>query len=290
MFDWLFASQAERRLLGGARLRGATPWVIAIMSFSIVIVAAAGLALANTAGMVASSTEHRYSVQVPGGGADLGRLLQTVRSTPGVSGAEAVPEAAMRKTLERWLGPDAAASADLPVPALINFDVRPGAELAAIERRVKAAAPAATITAHRESLQPLLRSLRTLQWLALGLVLLLGGAAAAAVVLAARGALDTHSFTIEVMHGIGATDLQVTNLFQRKIAIDAFVGSIAGAAAAAVVLLVLAAGASFAGELTGGAGLAAGDLVALLLLPLALTALATWVARTAVLSALRRSL
>ena len=60
--------------------------------------------------------------------------------------------------------------------------------------------------------------------------------------LAARGALDTHRFTIEVMHGIGATDVQVTHLFQRKIAIDALVGSLAGAAAAAFVLLVLARG------------------------------------------------
>ena len=68
---------------------------------------------------------------------------------------------------------------------------------------------------------------------AFGLVLLLSAAAAAAVVLAARGALDTHRFTIEVMHGIGATDLQVTHLFQRKIAIDALIGSLAGALAAA---------------------------------------------------------
>ena len=68
--------------------------------------------------------------------------------------------------------------------------------------------------------------MRALQWLTFGLVLLLGGAAAAAVVLAARGALDTHRSTIEVMHGVGATDLQVTHLFQRKIAIDALVGSL----------------------------------------------------------------
>jgi cell division transport system permease protein len=121
-------------------------------------------------------------------------------------------------------------------------------------------------------------------------VLLLSGAAGAAVVLAARGALDTHRFTIEVMHGIGATDVQVTHLFQRKIAVDAFVGSIVGAAAAALVLLLLSAGASFAGELTGGATLGAFDLVMLALLPLALTVLATWVARTAVLAALRRAL
>jgi cell division transport system permease protein len=109
-------------------------------------------------------------------------------------------------------------------------------------------------------------------------------------VLAARGALDTHRFTIEVMHGIGATDVQVTHLFQRKIAIDAFVGSIAGAIAAAFVLLLLTTGASFAGELTGGATLGPGDLLILALLPLMLTALATWVARTAVLAALRQAL
>jgi len=142
----------------------------------------------------------------------------------------------------------------------------------------------------RDSVAPLLRSLTLLQVVAFGLVLLLSAAAAAAVVLAARGALDTHRFTIEVMHGIGATDLQVTHLFQRKIAIDAFIGSIAGGAAAAIVLLLLAGGAAFAGELTGGATLGAWDFLILALLPLALTALATWVARMAVLRALRDAL
>jgi cell division transport system permease protein len=136
----------------------------------------------------------------------------------------------------------------------------------------------------------LLQSLTLLQAVAFGRVLLLSAAAAAAVVLAARGALDTHRFTIEVMHGIGATDLQVTHLFQRKIAIDAFIGSVAGGLAAAAVLLLLAGGAAFAGELTGGATLGLGDLLILALLPFALTALATWVARAAVLRALREAL
>jgi cell division transport system permease protein len=206
-----------------------------------------------------------------------------------VTAADAVPESEMRHTLERWLGP-AAQSSDLPVPALVNFNVSAGADLGAIQRRVQSIAPGATITAHREAVGPLLHSLRLLQWIAFGLVVLLSAAASAAVVLAARGALDTHRFTIEVMHGIGATDVQVTRLFQRKIAIDAFVGSIAGAIAAALVLVVLTAGASFAGELTGGATLSAPDLLILALLPLALTALATWVARTAVLAALRKAL
>jgi cell division transport system permease protein len=206
-----------------------------------------------------------------------------------VTSAQAVPEAEMRRTLERWLGP-AAQNSELPVPALVNFDVRPGVDLVAIQKRVQSAAPAATVTAHREAVGPLLKSLLLLQWLAFGLVLLLSAAASAAVVLAARGALDTHRFTIEVMHGIGATDVQVTNLFQRKIAIDAFAGSMAGAAAAAIVLLMLSAGASFAGELSGGATLSGWNLPVLAVLPISLTAIATWVARAAVLATLRKAL
>jgi cell division transport system permease protein len=289
MLDWLFVSVAERRFLGASSRRAPTPWVIAIMTFTIMLIAATGLALANTASVLSSAIESRYALEVPGGGADLDGLLAIMRSSPGVTSADPVPESDMRKTLERWLGP-AAQSRELPVPALINFDLRQGANLSTLEQRVKSIAPGARIVAHRDSVAPLMRSLILLQAVALGLVLLLSAAAAAAVVLAARGALDTHRFTIEVMHGIGASDLQVTHLFQRKIAIDAFIGSIAGGLAAAVVLLLLAGGAAFAGELTGGATLNLLDLLILAFLPFALTALATWVARAAVLRALREAL
>ena len=289
MFDWLFVSPAERRLLGASSRRAPTPWVIAIMSFSIMLIAATGLALSNTAHVLSGAIAARYALEVPGAGADLDKLLQAVRTSPGVSSAEAVPEGDMRKTLERWLGP-AANSAELPVPALINFDLAPSGNPSAVQQRVLAIAPAARIVSHRDSVAPLLNSLTLLQAVAFGLVLLLSAAAAAAVVLAARGALDTHRFTIDVMHGIGATDIQVTNLFQRKIAIDAFIGSVAGGIAAALVLLLLAGGAAFAGELTGGATLGLKDLLILALLPFALTGLATWVARSAVLRALSEAL
>lgn len=289
MLGWLFASSADRRLLGTDRFRGPTPWVIAIMSFSIMVIAATGLALANTAGALGQAIDSRYAVEVPNGGENLAALTQALKSSPGVTAVEVVPEREMRQTLERWLGP-AAQSADLPVPALLNFDTAAGAKLATIQQRVQAIAPAAQISAHRDRVAPLLRSMRSVQWLTFGLVLLLSAAAAAAVVLAARGALDTHRFTIEVMHGVGATDLQVTHLFQRKIALDALVGSLAGAAAGALVLLLLAGGASFAGELIGGASLSPVDFLILLLLPFVLTGVATWVARMAVLAALRETL
>ena len=54
------------------------------------------------------------------------------------------------------------------------------------------------------------------------------GATAATVVLAARAALDTHRGTIEVLHLMGATDVQVARLFQRRIALDALFGGLVG--------------------------------------------------------------
>lgn len=286
ILDWLFASPPERRLLPGGRLRGPTPFVIAIMTFVILIVTAAGLALANAAAVVRSGIENRYAVQLPAGAA-LAPALASARAIPGVRAVEAVPEAEMRRTLEQWLGP-AGGARDLPVPALLTLDLAPGADPAPIVRRIERAVPGARVLAHGQALGPLLRSLAALKWLTLGLVALMTIATFAAVVLAARGALDTHRATIEIMHGIGATDLQVTRLFQRKIALDALTGSLAGGAAAALVLLLLGGGAAVA-ELAGRPPLGARDLLVLALAPLVLAALATWVARTAVLAALRRS-
>ena len=288
MLDWLFASPAERRLLPGGKFRGATPFVIAIMTFAMMTVAAAGLALSNAAGLVAQGIENRYAVQVPAGSNLLPRALAAAHAAPGVLKAEPVPEAEMRKTLERWLGP-AGVDDQLPVPALITLDVAEDANLAAIAARVEAAAPGARFIAHREKLEPVLRAIRVLKWLALALVALMAAATSAAVVLAARGALDTHRSTIEVMHGVGATDLQVTHLFQRKIALDSLAGGLVGAVAAALVLLLLAGGgAAFAGDLMGTTPLGTRDLVLLALLPLAMVVIATWVARIAVLATLRR--
>jgi cell division transport system permease protein len=291
ILDRIWATGPEARLLPAEKLHGPTVSLMAIMTFAMIIIAAAGLALANAAGLIASGAQNRYVVEVPAASvADLPQVLATVRSAPGVSEATPVPEDEMRRTLERWLG-SAASSPDLPVPALVTLQLAPGANLSAIEGKVRRVAPSSRLFAEAGELKPLLSSARALQWLALSLVVLIAAATAAAVVLAARGALDTHRSTIEIMHRIGATDAQLARLFQAKIAVDSAAGAIAGALAAAVVLLLISGGASaISGELGSRSPLVRVDVVMLALLPIAIVLLATLVARWTVFRALRDSL
>ena len=127
--------------------------------------------------------------------------------------------------------------------------------------------------------------------LAGGLVLLMVGATAATVVLAARAALDTHRGTIEVLHLMGATDVQVARLFQRRIALDALFGGAVGLGAAALVLLVIGDRVGALGsELLGSAGLPLLSWLILVALPVGGVLLATLVARMTILRALGRLL
>lgn len=290
MISFLATTPAERRLIPGGRLEGPTPYVIAIMMFVMVVIGAAGLALANSARLVAAGVDNRYSVEIVDGSAKAARAQALLASTPGVIAVRPVGEREMRRILERWLGP-AGAAADLPLPAIIDVDLGPGAPVATIAATIERQVPGARFIAHKDSLGPVLGAVRALGWLALTLVVLITLATAAAVVLAARGTLDTHRSTIDVLHGIGATDDQVARLFQRKIALDALTGGSAGAIAAAVVLLLIAGGGStWLADLTGGPLLGLRDILLLALLPVLGTILATFVARTAVLGALRSSL
>jgi cell division transport system permease protein len=285
MIGWLHPRAADRRIIGGSALRSITPWIVAVMSFTILLVAASGLIVTGAASTLERSISNRYSLEVPGE-ADVEALAARMRGLPGIASAEPVSEAEMRRTLENWLG-SAAGSPDLPVPALVEFDLVPGADAAAVRRSLARLAPTGEVVAHGDSVAPLLGSLRLLQWVALALVILLGLAASAAVVLAARGAMDTNRQTVEVLHGIGATDAQISRLFQRRIALDTLIGALGGALLAGLVMAIAAAGAWWAGEMAG-LRLRPSDFVVLALLPLALTAAATLAARTAIHSILAR--
>ena len=288
---------AERGLLPEGRLAGPMPWVIAIMMFLTVLAASAGLGLAGAAGRLDDQIGSRVTIQIVEANPQL-RDRQAAAATaslarlPGVSSVRLVPQEEIQDMLEPWLGPGGV-EADLPVPALIDVDLDPagGMDLAQLSAATIAVAPSARLDENAQWLAPLVSLIAALKWLAAGLVLLMVGATTATVFLAARAALDTHRQTIEILHLMGATDVQIARLFQRRIALDALFGGLVGFLLAGIVLFLLGQRVSALGsELLGSTAISLEIGAILLVLPLFGVLLAMLVARLTILRALGRML
>jgi cell division transport system permease protein len=298
-----FAGERRAQLVPQARLVGPMPWVIAIMIALTTIAASGGLALANLSAAARAELSGGLTVQIVEADADE-RSRQTevavsiLSNVAGIEAVHKVPDAELAALVEPWLG-DAATGAGamveaVPIPALI--DVRLEGPVTPLRLKQVAAllakrAPAARVDAQASWLAPVFSAIRSLQWLALGLVLLLAVTSAAAVWLAARSALGANRGTIEIVHLLGGTDRQIAWIFQRSVGVDAIMGGLAGLALGTAAILLL--GQQFAalgsGMIAGG-GLGWRDWLTIAAIPVAGVAIAMITARLTVLAALRRML
>lgn len=285
----------ERRLLDEGRRTRAMTWIMAIMLFLTVLAGALGLGMFAATAQLDRELSGRLTVQIVEPVASLrdsqaAAMVATLAKTPGVARAREVDRAHLAELLRPWLG-DAGLDPELPMPAMIDVALVPGGDVAAIEQAARRIAPGARVDRHAQWLSPVRSFMTTMSWLAAGLVLLIAGATAAVVLLAARAGLDTHRDTIDVLHMLGSTDIQIARLFQRRIAFDTLLGGLAGTAAALVLVWFLQARLSAVGsEMLGGVALQQRDWFLLLLLPIGFALVATVAARVAVLRALGKRL
>jgi cell division transport system permease protein len=294
-----FGGERAAALIPQARLAGPMPWVIAIMVALTVIAAAGGLALSNMANGARAELSGGATVQIVEPlAAERDRQAQAaaarLREMPAVASLRVVPQAELDALLEPWLGADAQGENAVPMPALIDVQLRGpanGETLRALHAALAQVAPAAQVDAQSTWLQPVFAAVSSLQWLAIALVVLLAVTSSAAVWLAARSALGSNRGTIEIVHLLGGTDAQIARIFQRSVAVDALLGGIVGLAlgTAAVVLLGRQFAALGSGMVSGG-GLAWIDWLLLAAVPLAGVLIAMATARFTVLAALRRML
>jgi cell division transport system permease protein len=293
----LITSAADRRLLDESRGTRAMTWIMAIMLFLTVLAAALGLGTLSAAALLDHQLAGRLTVQIVEP-VDRVREAQTaaavavLKGLPQVTKVHLVDRAQLAELLRPWLGADGA-DPDLPVPAMIDVDLGIGtdATVARVTRAVLAVAPAARVDRHEAWMSPVSDFMNMVTWLSAGLVVLMAAATSAVVLLAARAGLESHRDTIEVLHMLGSTDVQVARLFQRRIALDTLFGGLLGTAfAIGTVALVGLQLATLGSDLLGGLVLSSRDWVLLGLLPIAFALLATWAARFAVLGALRRIL
>lgn len=281
------------------RLSGPMPWVIAIMVALTVIAAGAGLGLRNLAGVVTDELSGGITVQVVEANPDLRRrqaeaIAARLKQSPGVIEAHVVPQDEVDRLIEPWLGTSLEDADAIPVPALVDARLRgklDGERLGALRRLARETAPSARLDAQSTWLKPVFGAIRSLQWLAGGLVVLLAFATSAVVLLAVRTALGANRGTIEIVHLLGGADRQIARVFQRSVGIDAAVGGLAGLIAGLAAVLVL--GQRFAGldaGLVSSGALGWADWTLLALVPLAGVGLAVITARVTVLRTLQQML
>lgn len=291
------STAARNRLLPEGRVAGPMPWVIAIMMFLTVLTAAAGLGLFQASRALGQDLSGRVTIQLIEADAatrrdGVARLAQTLRRLPGVTDVQPVPEETLAEQLRPWLGADMTAI-DVPIPALVDVQLSQADNdtLAALRRAVATVAPKARIESHAAFLAPLSGLMTSMAWLATALVLLMALATGAVVVLAARGAHDSHRGTIDVLHLMGATDVQIARLFQRRIALDALFGGLLGFTSAAAIILIIGQRLGATGsDMLQSISLSAPAWLLLAALPLAGVGLAMLTARMTVISALTRQL
>ena len=171
----------------------------------------------------------------------LDRVLALLHAAPGVAQARALSSAELTALLRPWLGSGDAGQA-LPLPAVIRVRLADtGPDLTALQDDLAAAVPGTLVESHGawvQRLAVLARSLQACAWLALAVV---AAVAAAVVMVGVRTGLLARRDSIEIVHGLGATDGYIARRFAARATLLAGLGGLGGALAAVPVLLALAA-------------------------------------------------
>ncbi len=231
------------------------PSVVAAMAFL------AALAFAGAVGAHALATRWSQgagaivTVQVPdpqapaattgatsgatGAGSRIDTVLAALAGTAAIASRHRLDEHELEALLQPWLGARSELLA-LPLPAVVQVRLRPGAALpATLAGSLDRAAPGTLVEDSADWSRRLLALTYSLQACA-GLALLTVAAVAGWVVaLATRAGIARRRGAIELVHGLGGTDSYVAGRFARRTGWLALVGGAAGALVALPVLAQL---------------------------------------------------
>ncbi len=229
------------------------PALVAAMALLGAMALGGAQGAADLAARWQGSAAAAMTVQLPAATPD-GRLRQALaalRAMPEVAEARSMDPARLAALLRPWLGDATEATAALPLPVVIELQLRrlpAGPE--PLAARIAAAVPGAAVEAHGVWVARLVALARSLQGLALAALLLVAGIGAAVVAVAVRAGIAARREAIGILHDLGATDADIAGRFAQRVALLGALGGLAGTAAA---VPVLAAFAGLAAPLLGAA-------------------------------------
>ncbi len=219
------------------------PWLIAFMVFLAVLAMAGMLVLEATAARWDQGISGTLTVQITPAenpikdSERLQKVLLLLGETPEVHRFETLSDAKLMTLLEPWLG-SAAASGNLPLPRLVDVELKPDAKLDVekLSQRMEARVSGVTIDDHSVWLERLVRLIRTVEGLATMVLAFIGFATVGTVVFTTHTGLAIHRNAIEVLHFIGAQDSYIASQFASRALTLGLKGGVIGLLLAAPTL------------------------------------------------------
>lgn len=294
----MFGRRSDLPLKGDATSRF-LPWLVALMVYLSAVAVAGAFVLGGLVSRWDHDVAGTLTVQVAPVPGEVGEMMtdervrqavDLLRRTQGVKSARALDKQQIIALLEPWLG-SAEVVRDLPLPRLIDVTVDPDArmDLGDLADRLGNTVPGASLDDHRVWLSRLINLSLTTQWVAIGIVLVIGGVTSATVVYATRTGMAVHKGVIEVLHQIGAHDDYIARQFADRAFSLGFAGGLLGLALAVPTLgLIGWAARRVEGGFLPSLSLPIAGWVVIALLPLAAAGLAMYTARLTVHGTLAR--
>lgn len=218
------------------------PWVYALPAFVAVLAGIGLLAIADGRRALPDRLAADLAIQLPAetSNARVQTLLAALRQTAGVRSAELVTPAETARLLEPWLGTPAPLD-ELPVPRLIEASVDPDRppDLDKLRQQLASVVPELRIDDQRDTFARLHTAADRLLIVlaAMTVAALLGTAALAGF--AAGALLATRRAAIELLHLLGAANLDIARPLALRSLRHAALGGAMGAAAALLAVAAL---------------------------------------------------
>jgi cell division transport system permease protein len=295
-----FDRRSDLPLTGDASSRY-LPWLIAPMVFLSAVALAGAFILNGLIGRWDRDVSGTLTVEIAAAPGEASAAIEPTRQrveqvirildgTPGIASARALSQEQLIALMAPWLGTSDVLK-DLPLPALIDVTVKEDADLDidALAVKISKSVPGASLDDHRRWLDRLIGLSRSIEWLAIGIVTLIGLVTATTVYYATRTGMEIHREVIEVLHVIGAPDAYIAGQFAHRAFILGLKGGIVGLILTLPILGAIAYGAhKMQGGFLADLSLPLIGVIAVLILPVVSALLAMLTARMAAYGALAR--
>ena len=196
------------------------PWLIAFMVFLAALSISGLFVLSDITRNLGSGFSNRITVQIPVSrslktdGLRKTETLRLLRALNGVKRADPLSTEGVQELLKPWLG-EAATLEQLPIPSVINVEIDRTKNISAKTLRavLLPKIPDILVDDHREWLNYLANTIRSIEIIAFSIVLLITLTTVGTVIFTTRTSMGLQRETINVLHVIGAHDHYIANQF-----------------------------------------------------------------------------